>query len=62
MGSYEEMKNLTQQGSMIDYMRQFEIVKSKSQVKFSYLPESHYVTVFISRLRENIKHHFTTSP
>jgi hypothetical protein len=56
VSSYEELKNLVQQGSVRNYMKQFEIVKSRSQVEFSYLPESHYITAFISGLWKNIKH------
>jgi hypothetical protein len=56
VSSYDEMKNLVQQGSLRSYMKQFEIVKSRSQVEFPYLPESHYVTAFISDLRDDIKH------
>jgi hypothetical protein len=39
-----------------EYMRQFKIIKSKSQIEFPYQLESHYITAFISGLREDIKH------
>jgi hypothetical protein len=35
-------------------MKQFEVTKSRSQ-EFLYLPESHYVTAWISGLRDDIK-------
>jgi Reverse transcriptase (RNA-dependent DNA polymerase)/Retroviral aspartyl protease/Retrotransposon gag protein len=54
--SYEEMKKLVQNGIVRDYMKQFELIKSRSQVEFPYLPETHYVTAFVSGLREDIKH------
>jgi glutaredoxin-related protein len=56
MNSYEEMKNLSQTSSMREYMRQFEIIKSRSQIEHPYLPESHYIIAFISGLRDDIKH------
>jgi Retrotransposon gag protein len=56
VSSYDEMKELTQNSSVREYMKQFEIIKSRSQIEFPYLPESHYITVFISGLREDIKH------
>jgi hypothetical protein len=37
-------------------MKQFEIIKARSQIEFSYLLESHYITSFISDLRKDIKH------
>jgi len=54
--NYEEMKKLVQVGTIREYMRQFEIIKSRSQVEFYYLPESYYVMAFISGLRDDIKH------
>jgi Retrotransposon gag protein len=56
ISSYEQMKMLVQQGSVREYMKQFEIIKARSQVEFPYLAENHYVTAFISGLREDIKH------
>jgi Retroviral aspartyl protease/Retrotransposon gag protein len=56
VSAYDEMKGLSQVESVRDYMRQFEVIKAKSQIEFPYLPESHYVTAFISGLREDIKH------
>jgi glutaredoxin-related protein len=46
VSSYDEMKNLVQQGSLRNYMKQFKIIKSKSQVEFPYLLESHYGSVW----------------
>jgi len=37
-------------------MHQFELIQSRLQVELPYLPESHYITPFVSGLREDIKH------
>ena len=53
-GAYEEMKRLSQTNR--EYMHQFELIQSRLQVELPYLPESHYITPFVSGLREDIKH------
>jgi hypothetical protein len=56
LSSYEELKNLVQLSGVRNYMKQFEIIKFKSQGEFLYLPESHCITAFINRLKEDIKY------
>ena len=48
------MKRLSQTNR--EYMHQFELIQSRLQVELPYLPESHYITPFVSGLREDIKH------
>lgn len=47
---------LYQTGSVKDYMQKFEVVKTRSQIESPYLLENHYLTAFITGLREDIKH------
>jgi hypothetical protein len=54
--AYEEMKLLFQTGTVMEYMHKFELIQARLQVDFPYLPQSHYVTTFVSELRDDIKH------